>query len=135
MLKFTEMLKDTFRDEIGIMVTNIFVDGVFKGLENRIATLERERERDRERGREREREKNDDLEKENTALTARVTDLESQTDKAEPYSRRNCFRIFGYTDKKNEDTTANSRTLGLRLQDIDRSHRIGNPNNTKWTGP
>ena len=65
------MLKGTFRDEIGTLVTNI-VDGVFKGLLTRIATLEKK------------------MKKREDCADGRGA-LESQTDKVEQYSRRNCL--------------------------------------------
>ena len=53
----------------------------------------------------------------------------------EQYSRRNCLQFFGVREEDNESTDdlicniANDR-LGLNIskQDIDRSHRISNPN-------
>lgn len=84
MIKLSEILKDTFRDEIDTMVTTI-VNGVLHGLQDRIISLEKQ---------------NSDFKVENTALTARMAALESLEEKAEQYSRRNCLRISGYVEKR-----------------------------------
>ena len=127
MRKLADLLQDTFRDEIGTMVTNI-VDGVLHGLQDRIDILKKQ---------------NAELKKQNTELTARVNALESQADKAEQYSRRNCRRVSGFDEKEKGNTdriilcmAANiGSDLRIHVQDLDRSHRVGNPNNTKRTRP
>ena len=117
MLKLSDLLKDTFRGEIVGLVDNI-VTGVLKGLQERITTLE---------------ESNQNLLATNKSLTARVAVLESQADQAEQYSRRNCLRISGIPEETGENTDnivlriANDIESDVRPQDIDRSHRVGNP--------
>ena len=117
MLKLSELLKATFRTEIVSLVDNI-VKCVLKGLQERITSLD---------------ESNKDLQDTNKSLTARVAVIESQADQAEQYSRRNCLRISGVTETPGENTDnivlsmASDIESDIRLQDIDRSHRIGNP--------
>ena len=124
-LKLSEMLKETFCGEISTMVTDI-ITGVLQGLQDRISSLEKS---------------NSELRKENKSLTARVAVLESQADQAEQYSRRNCLRISGYHAQINENTDdivlklASDIDSPILIQDIDRSHRVGNPNNPKCTTP
>ena len=57
--------------------------------------------------------------------------LEKQSNNQEQYSRRNCIRLFGVSEKVNENTSERvceiaRKQLGvdLKLQDIDRSHRV-----------
>lgn len=125
MLKISEMLQVTFRGEIVHMVDSV-VQGVLKGLQDQINSLEKT---------------NLELQKENKSLVARVTVLESQADQAEQYSRRNCLRISGVQEEANENTddftlkVANDIGSNIQLNDIDRSHRIGNPNNKKRVKP
>ena len=125
MLKLSEMLKDTFRSEIVHLVDSV-VTGVLSGLQERIISLEKA---------------NSDLSKENISLTARVAALEAQVDQAEQYSRRNCLRISGIQEEKNENTDdivlriASDIGSSVQAQDIDRSHRIGNPNSPRRTRP
>ena len=116
MLKLSELLKGAFRTEIVSLVNNI-AKGVLKGLKERITSLE----------------SNKDLQDTNKSLAARVAVLESQADQAEQYSRRNCLRISGVTETPGENTDSivlsvtNDIESDIRLQDIDRSHRIDNP--------
>ena len=56
----------------------------------------------------------------------------------EQYSRRNCVRIFGIPEQSTENTTETvcnlvKDKLGINLQksQIDRSHRVGNPESKK----
>ena len=111
-----QLLKDTFRSEIVGLVDNI-VHGVITGLRERITTLESS---------------NKNLQDANDKLTARVAALEAQADQAEQYSRRNCLRISGIPETTGENTDnivlsiANDIDSEVRLQDIDRSHRVGN---------
>lgn len=117
LLKISEMLKDTFRGEIVGMVDSV-VAGVLKGLQDRIAVLERS---------------NDALVQENKTLVTRLETLEKQADQAEQYSRRNCLRISGFSEEENENTDdivlklASDIGCDTQLPHIDRSHRIGNP--------
>ena len=123
MLKLSDLLKDTFRGEIVGLVDNI-VTGVLKGLQERITTLE---------------ESNQNLLATNKSLTARVAVLESQADQAEKYGRRNCLRISGIPEETGENTDnlvlkiADDIEADVRPQDIDRSHRVGNPKRKKAT--
>ena len=125
MLKLSEMLKDTFRGEIGAIVTDI-VTGVLKGLEARISTLEKT---------------NSDLRKVNKSLITRVATLESQVDQAEQYSRWNCLRVSGYKEETTEVTDdiilklAADTGSSITPYDIDRSHRVGNPTSPKRKVP
>lgn len=118
MLKLSEMLKDTFRGEIVNLVDSV-VQGVLKGLNDRIASLE---------------EKNRNLESQNKALVTRVKTLESAAEQAEQYSRRNCLRISGIDEVYGENTDdivlkmASDIGSDIQINDIDRSHRIGKPN-------
>ena len=117
MLKLSELLKDTFHTEIVGIVDNI-VKAVITGLQERITSLEKS---------------NKDLQDTNVSLTARVTFLEAQADQAEQYSRRNCLRISGVPETPDESTDnivmsiANDIDSDIRIHDIDRSHRVGNP--------
>ena len=123
MQKLSDLLKDTFRGEIVGLVDNI-VKGVITGLQDRIASLEKS---------------NKDLQDTNVSLTTRVAVLEAQADQAEQYSRRNCLRISGIPETPDENTDnivlaiANDIESDIRLQDIDRSHRIGNPKKKRST--
>lgn len=115
--KIAEMLKDTFRGEIVGLVDSV-VQGVLKGLNDRIASLEV---------------KNAALEGENKTLLSRVAVLEKAADQAEQYSRRNNIRISGRPETPNEDTDnmvlkmAADIGCDLQLHEIDRSHRVGKP--------
>ena len=57
--------------------------------------------------------------------------LTQRQDDLEQYQRRNCLRIFGVPEQSDEDTdkivieTAAKIGVGLSVNDIDRSHRIG----------
>ena len=94
------------------------VQGVLKGLNERISTLE---------------EQNKGLVNENRALLARVSNLEKAVDQGEQYSRRNNLRITGYRETENENTDdivlkiAADIGSDIELSDIDRSHRVGRP--------
>lgn len=121
MAKIAEMLKSTFRGEIVTMVNSI-VQGVLKGLQDQVTCLQKA---------------NLDLQNENKSLKSRVTTLESQIDQAEQYSRRNCLRISGIQESNNENTDeivlkmSSDIGSGIQLPDIDRCHRIGNPNRNR----
>lgn len=117
MNKLSEMLKTTFEGQMVTLVTDI-VNGVLKGLQDQIPSLQ---------------EKNSELKSENTSLLARVASLESQADQAEQYSRRNCLRLSGINEVAGENTDdivlklAQDIGSPVELQEIDRSHRVGNP--------
>ena len=123
MLKLSELLKDTLHTEIVGLVDNI-VKGVITGLQERITSLEKS---------------NKDLQDTNVSLTARVALLEAQADQAEQYSRRNCLRISGVPETPDESTDnivmsiANDIDSDIRIHDIDRNHRIGNPKSKRAT--
>ena len=64
-----------------------------------------------------------------------IEELKTELNNLEQYSRRNCLRITGIPEKQNEDTNNIILRMAdeklqtpLSVQDIDRSHRIGNPN-------
>ena len=117
MLKLSEMLKSTFRGEIVEMV-NCVVEGVLKGLTDQMSSLAR---------------MSKDLISENKELKSRVVSLEKRADQAEQYSRRNCLRVSGFKEEPGENTDeiilkiANDIGSDTQLPDVDRSHRIGNP--------
>lgn len=121
LMKISEMLQNTFRGEIVTMVDTV-VQGVLKGLQEQVTALQKS---------------NLDLQNENKSLVSRVAALESQVDQAEQYSRRNCLRISGIQESSNENTDeivlkmASDIGSGIQLIDIDRSHRIGNPNRNR----
>ena len=118
MQKIAEMLKATFQGEIVSIVDSV-VKGVLSGLQDRISSLEKS---------------NSELINENRSLITRITALEAQADQAEQYSRRNCLRISGVKEETNESTDdivmkiASDIGSDIQLENIDRSHRIGNPN-------
>ena len=82
-------------------------------------------------------EENMALRRENESLKMRVQKLESASDNAEQYSRRNCLRVSGVRENSNENTDelilerTRSMNIDLSLQEIDRSHRVGKPNAAK----
>lgn len=61
----------------------------------------------------------------------KINCLESKLDDLEQYSRRQCLRIFGIEESRQENTDqiaveiAEKVGVQLSVQDIDRSHRIG----------
>lgn len=74
---------------------------------------------------------NDNLKKSVTKLQDRVVKLEMIAYDNEQYSRRNCIRITGIPEDKDEDTNqivlkmARDLNVDMKLEDIDRSHRVG----------
>ena len=102
------ILADTFRPQIKEIIGPI-VDGVLKGLNDTIETLQ----------------------KENKELKSRVEKLENKMDAAEQYSRRNCLRVAGVPENPLEDTDGYILSLSraicaeVTLDDIERSHRVG----------
>ena len=72
------------------------------------------------------------LQKKHQNQEEKVKKLESTLNDQEQYSRRNCVRIFGVPEKERENTSkivceiANSHLdVSLKMEDIDRSHRVG----------
>ena len=124
MEKLSLMLRDTFKGEIETLVQGI-VTGVLKGLNDKIDGLASHIKALQI--------KNKILEKQNNSLMSRVASLEKTADQAEQYSRRNCLRISGYEEKKDENTDVIVMNMAadigcdLQLNEIDRSHRVGKP--------
>lgn len=120
--RISEVLMDSFRNELrgemSDMIQNI-ISGVLSGL---ILSLTEE---------------NLCLKSENDSLKTRVQKLESAADVAKQYSRRNCLRVSGMNETTNENTDelilGMTRALDIEfgLHEIDRSHRVGKPNNAK----
>ena len=122
-------LKASFHDELTSMIEPIIknsvsaiVDGILSGLQSKITALETENIR---------------LKHVNDELRSRIVKLESAADDAEQYSRRNCLRITGIVESTGESTDdkileiCQKLKLDIKIQDIDRSHRIGKPVNKK----
>lgn len=68
--------------------------------------------------------------------------LEIQNDALEQYTRRNSLRIYGLPEKEGENTddlildfASNELDLNLTLESIDRSHRLGRPNQSRGPRP
>ena len=119
MEKLSNMLKETFQGQILGFVKDI-VEGVLDGIQDQISKVET---------------RNQELMDENQELRERVDLLERKVDQAEQYSRRNCLRISGVKENRFESTDdivlkmATDIGSEIQLSDIDRSHRVGNPNN------
>lgn len=112
-------LKDTIQSNLQVMIDasiKPIVDGVVHGLQIRIDTLELD---------------NKALKDQNTKLLDRVVELESSSESAEQYSRRNCLRLSGVPESLGEDPdqlvmdVSDAVGAGLSIQEIDRCHRIG----------
>lgn len=80
----------------------------------------------------------EDLKRRNATLSAKCEELEQKVlkcqtvnDEQEQYSRRNCLRISGIPQQQDECTDtivldiAEKLSVDLKLEDIDRSHRVG----------
>ena len=75
----------------------------------------------------------------------KIADLESKLtvkqDDLEQYQRRQCLRIFGVPEEREEDTdviainVAKKIGVDLSIEDIDRSHRIGRSTNGEKVRP
>ena len=100
-------MKDTIKDQLPGMVKNI-VSGVIDGLNKQINELEKD---------------NKTLKKENKELKARVAKLETRSDAAEQYSRRNSLRMSGVK----EDTVENTDDLVL-----ERANAVGASISIAW---
>ena len=79
-----------------------------------------------------------DLKSEVDSLSTKVEKLEKRQDQQEQYSRRNCLLAHGIGEEKEEITdevitnTLNEKLdLEITLQDIERMHRIGEPEKTR----
>ena len=67
-----------------------------------------------------------------------VKNFENQLNRQEQYLHRNCILIHGITEAQDENTDHNSlRTINAHLEleltekELDRIHRIGNPNQAR----
>ena len=63
-----------------------------------------------------------------------ITILQNKSNEAEQYSRRSCLRVFGVPESREENTdeimlqlAKEKLGINLRIEDIERSHRIGAP--------
>jgi exosome complex exonuclease DIS3/RRP44 len=71
------------------------------------------------------------VDKAESSMSQQHEQLWSKTDDLEQYSRRNCLRIFGVPESRDENTdqlvvkVAKDIGVDLGLCDIDRSHRVG----------
>ena len=80
------------------------------------------------------------LQSELDANLNKVTTLERQVNSLEQYSRRSCIRIFGLKEKHGENTdtlvceVAKQINVDLQAEDIDRSHRVGDPSTVTRKG-
>ena len=115
-----EILKTSFQPQLADMVSSI-VNGVLEGLQSAVASQKDEIKQ---------------LRTENNELKSRIATLETKTDAAEQYSRRNCLRIAGVpeptggqTENTDDYVIKLTHDLGVEvnLNDIERSHRIGKP--------
>ena len=74
-----------------------------------------------------------DIKAENLELRGRVKALESEMDRANQISRRNSARVSGIPEGRDENTDtrilniANSIGADVIIEEIDRSHRVGQP--------
>ena len=76
------------------------------------------------------------LRKENSYLTKRLEEMDALLDRQKQYSRRNCLLIHGADEVEGEDADELSIKViedhmnqKIKPEDIDRSHRLGNPKN------
>ena len=74
------------------------------------------------------------LRKENSYLMERLVEVDAVLDIHEQYSRRNCLLIHGVEEVEGEDTNElcikvieEDMNQTIKPEDIDRSHRLGNP--------
>ena len=81
------------------------------------------------------RDENASLQSENESLRERISKVESDNDSLEQYTRRNSVRISGIPEELSENTDGIILKLAEKLDvpitsaDIDRSHRVGKPDN------
>ena len=78
------------------------------------------------------------LRKENSYLMERLVEVDAVLDIQEQYSRRNCLLIHGVEEVEGEDTNElcikvieEDMNQTIKPEDIDRSHRLGNPKKKK----
>lgn len=115
--KISSLLTSTFERKISLMISSI-TDGVNKGLNDRIKTLESE---------------NVTLKETVAKLEERLEKVEDEQDRAQQYSRRNCLRLSGIKETPTENTdqiildVAKAVDATITLDDIERSHRLGPP--------
>ena len=82
------------------------------------------------------------LEKENNYLNKRLDKMDGAVDREEQYSRINCLLVHGIVEETVEDTEQKiiytlqqSMNETIQPEDIDRSHKLGNPNSSKNVKP
>ena len=81
------------------------------------------------------RDENASLQSENESLRERISKVESDNDSLEQYTHRNSVRISGIPEELSENTDGIVLKLAEKLDvpmtsaDIDRSHRVGKPDN------
>ena len=81
------------------------------------------------------RDENASLQSENESLRERISKVESDNDSLEQYTRGNSARISGIPEELSENTDGIVLKLAEKLDvpitsaDIDRSHRVGKPDN------
>ena len=80
----------------------------------------------------------EDLKSEVDSLSTKIEKIEKLQDQQEQYSRRNCLLVHGIAEEKEEITdeviinTLNEKLdLGIKLREIDRTHRIGESKKTR----
>ena len=80
----------------------------------------------------------EDLKSKVDSLSTKIEKLEKLQDQQEQYSRRNCLLVHGIAEEKEEITdeviinTLNEKLdLEIKLRDIGRTHRIGEPKKTR----
>ena len=80
----------------------------------------------------------EDLKSEVDSLPTKIEKFEELQDQQEQYSRRNCPLVHGIAEEKEEITdeviinTLNEKLyLEIKLQDLDRTHQIGEPEKTR----
>ena len=81
------------------------------------------------------RDENASLQSENESLRERISKVESDNESLEQYTRRNSVRISGIPEELSENTDdivlklADKLDVPMTSADIDRSHRVGKPDN------
>ena len=121
--RMSNILKGALKSDIETLVQSVVTE-VSKSFATRIETLEKE---------------NKSLRSEVKLLTGRISTLETASETAEQYSRRNCLRVVGVTESPYEVTDdivmdiASETGANISPADIDRSHRLKQPSH--WTTP